>query len=739
MQWPGRPAPVALSGQVQGTVAPVVQEFALHWGLDQNAVTFLDRLPQPVTSAVLSGFDGNSKDGNVWGRLLAYTRQTWARFLGVDHETTNLLRNLSEEGQVACLTTFDPTGTKDGNVSRRLQGFLKKVIAQGGGARPPGALAGHGGVSGALTAPWQTPAPEPEPSLTIAGFLDRCGLDQSAAQLLDGLDEEARQRTFQEFDPSTSKDGNVFGRLEGYLRRFRRPRAVGNAIWRPHTMDVSMAVGARSRSLLPVGSPTPTAHIPVKVQQETTTYAKQEYEGDGTPDTSTINHFLFQCGLDASAACLLDGLSEDLLHRVITEFDPTGTKDGNVHGRLEGYVRGLRKRRASEEGHARNVRTRPAAHAVVSAFPVGTTAHSVAQNPTIANFLESCGLEPSAGQLLEGLSEEALHMVVTEFDPSGTKDGNVQGRLEGFLKRVAMHFRPVGSGSGVVAWQPGMPEAVGTWHQSAARTTTSVANRGVSSSCMAADPAIAAFLDHCGLDASAGQLLEGLSEDALQMVFTEFDPSGTKDGNVLGRLEGFLRRVAKKTSTAKQHPRGNVGPVSTHNGAVPACVAADPKVAAFLEHCGLDYTAGHLLDGLTEEGLSMVLSEFDPSGTKDGNVLGRLQGFLRRVYVRTSSRERPALQAPTIGAQRTVVPFSHHALLARVALNPTIVAFLKSCGLDGSAGQLLEGLSEEELQMVLTEFDPRGTKDGNVLGRLEGYLRKLARMRLDRSRSSHYP
>merc|ERR1712107_44978 len=114
----------------------------------------------------------------------------------------------------------------------------------------------------------------------------------------------------------------------------------------------------------------------------------------------------------------------------------------------------------------------------------------------IANFLESCGLEPSAGQLLEGLSEEALHMVVTEFDPSGTKDGNVQGRLEGFLKRVAMHFRPVGSGSGVVAWQPGMPEAVGTWHQSAARTTTSVANRGVSSSCMAADPAIAAFLDH---------------------------------------------------------------------------------------------------------------------------------------------------------------------------------------------------------------------------------------------------
>merc|ERR1712066_257752 len=68
----------------KGTEA-TVQHFAQMWGLDGAVVTFLQALPDPIRKHVLTGFDGSgTKDGNLWGRLLGYTRHTWAKSPGLD-------------------------------------------------------------------------------------------------------------------------------------------------------------------------------------------------------------------------------------------------------------------------------------------------------------------------------------------------------------------------------------------------------------------------------------------------------------------------------------------------------------------------------------------------------------------------------------------------------------------------------------------------------------------------------
>merc|ERR1712222_267023 len=77
------------------------------------------------------GFDGSgTKDGNIWGRLLGFTRVVWAKFIGLELSMSNYIRSLPDEVQVAVLTRFDPSGSKDGNVAGRLEGFLKKIVKQ---------------------------------------------------------------------------------------------------------------------------------------------------------------------------------------------------------------------------------------------------------------------------------------------------------------------------------------------------------------------------------------------------------------------------------------------------------------------------------------------------------------------------------------------------------------------------------------------------------------------------------
>jgi len=230
--------PVSRGGGGEQAVNNVLL-FAQTWGLDQNVVEFMMAIPDQVRDAVVQTFDGSgTKDGNVWGRLLGFVRQTWSRFLGLDPETSQMIRDLPIEAQVICMKDFDPSGTKDGNVAGRLQGFARKAVAV---ARMGGAVipSGYGGgyeqqtvTFAAAPVNMANMAPPPSHDLTtdpvVVGFLDRCNLDLSAASMFADLPEDILQQAINEFDPSGTKDGNVLGRLQGYVRHLCRKRGLGD-------------------------------------------------------------------------------------------------------------------------------------------------------------------------------------------------------------------------------------------------------------------------------------------------------------------------------------------------------------------------------------------------------------------------------------------------------------------------------------------------------------------------------
>merc|ERR1711972_119685 len=63
------------------------------------------------------------------------------------------------------------------------------------------------------------------------------------------------------------------------------------------------------------------------------------------------------------------------------------------------------------------------------------------QNGSITDFALNLGLDTTAVAFLQALPEEVQSTIVTNFDPSGTKDGNIWGRLFAFVRRVwAQHL-----------------------------------------------------------------------------------------------------------------------------------------------------------------------------------------------------------------------------------------------------------------------------------------------------------
>merc|ERR1719401_1288580 len=53
-----------------------------------------------VQSALVSTFDpSGTKDGNVWGRLFAFARRLWAQHAGVDRSTLDQMKAMTEDQQ----------------------------------------------------------------------------------------------------------------------------------------------------------------------------------------------------------------------------------------------------------------------------------------------------------------------------------------------------------------------------------------------------------------------------------------------------------------------------------------------------------------------------------------------------------------------------------------------------------------------------------------------------------------
>merc|ERR1712232_274301 len=123
-----------------------------------------------------------------------------------------------------------------------------------------------------------------------------------------------------------------------------------------------------------------------------------------------IQNFLLRCGLDETAAPLLQELSDEGLQKGLTNFDPSGTKDGNVLGRLEGYVRHAKRGSGHSNGaplHSMSAAPPPDSYGAQAALPPNVSSKAPLQEVTgdrevdIPTFLARCDLDETAGGLLE--------------------------------------------------------------------------------------------------------------------------------------------------------------------------------------------------------------------------------------------------------------------------------------------------------------------------------------------------
>jgi len=614
---------------------------------------------------------------------------TFVLGLGLGPDVGAFLRSLPEDVKLKVIRNFNPRGTKDGNVFGRLQAFARSMLQPMPGRPAPVAAWPCAAEAAPLQPPEQAMQPQPQPQLQVpeqqhfaaaapladvSQYAQAIGLDETGAHFLAALPQDVRDTIVAEFDPRGTKDGNVLGRLLGFAR----------AVW------------AQRMGL--------------------DTFQRQE------------------------AATLLRNLPEEAQARVMTQFDFSGTKDGNVLARLQRFAGDVASRytggwsattpMGQMPGAARAL---PAAAQPVPQQMVPSYGTPATVSTGVAEFVGRLGLDAASASFLYSLPEDVRSVVVTSFNPSGTKDGNVWGRLFGFVRSV--------------------------WSQ------------------------------RLGLDHSTVEFLKSLPEDTQRVVIVKFDPSRTKDGNIAARLESFARSVASYPHPAARQPAlgppvaaPGAGAAVHHAASWPqqpqAAIPPDPTTAlrAFSQRWGLNTQATAFLEALPEAVSAVVVASFNANGTKDGNVWGRLFGFVRSVWAQKLGLDAPAfgcLRGLSEDVQMTVMarfqPQSGQDLVSQLqacaeeVLRTENVAqpeeawvdntntntnteqwgaaaaqvavpqneqdemdmFVRRCGLDADAMEFLRGLQPEVKRVVICDFDPGGTKDGNVFGRLQGFVRSI--------------
>jgi len=594
----------------------------------------------------------------------------------------------------------------------------------------------------------------------IAHFTAAHGLGYEASTFLQSLPGDVCNKVLRSFNPRGTKDGNVFGRLQAFANSMLLPVPGGfqhqpqvaaspqlgiRPLWTggPHQqqelaaqeLNAGMPHREFSEYAASIGLDDAGARFLEALPPEVRDTVITDFDPRGTKDGNVFGRVLGfarvvwaqRLGLDKlqqqEASSMLRSLPEEVQARVLTQFDVSGTKDGNILARLQRFANDVASRHAPAAIVASRIAAPVRANLPPANLPATTMAPAACgTSPQVSDFVARLGLDANCASFLSGLPEEVRTAAVTSFNPSGTKDGNVWGRFFGFLRSV--------------------------WAQ------------------------------RLGLDGNSIAFLKSLPEETQRVVMLKFDPSRTKDGNVGARLESFARSVAG-------HPYGggswqgapSPAPVITHTpvrtpgaGAPPLWRGGDPNIISpgpsasalndFAKRWGLNAQATEFLASLPETVIGAILASFNANGTKDGNVWGRLFGFVRSVWAQKLGVDAPAfthLRGLPEDVQMAVMGKIHQlgegdalaqvkAIAEEAANAPEepwvpadrpmeelggieggdpVEAFVLRCGLDGEALEFLRGLEEEVRVAVISDFNPGGTKDGNIYGRLQGFARSV--------------
>eukprot|EP00933_Yihiella_yeosuensis_P033961 TRINITY_DN2754_c0_g4_i1.p1 TRINITY_DN2754_c0_g4~~TRINITY_DN2754_c0_g4_i1.p1 ORF type:complete len:576 (-),score=75.56 TRINITY_DN2754_c0_g4_i1:93-1820(-) len=475
----------------------------------------------------------------------------------------------------------------DDDVSKRLDMSLDDIVASGG----------SGGGN----------------SKVLAGLAKKLGVNGTEIAFLRDFPLHVQESIAANFDSTGTKDGNLIGRLEAYARGVARKMGV--------KLPTSFARPIRSAASLETegGVPKPSAAL--------TNYVRKLELGEGDEKDLVLD--------------LISTLAEDMQVEIMKNFDSAGTKDGNVWRRLFSYIRSL--------------------------------------------WLRRLVVDPETSEFIKDLDEEVQIEVIMRFDPTGTKDGHFSARLHRFATLCSANASRAGKTSSRESRGAAPPVGAGRGQGPLALPPSSTRIKRRSGGWSD----IPRFRRQWDLDDDAVELLEALPQEVLHQVITGFDGSNTRDGDVVARFLGYVRLHWSK-------------------------------------HYELDEECLFALKRLPPEGQFIIFTEFDPTGCRDGNVAARLRGYLKKVEVQMERELGDSVgsaswyQAPPT---RTSSGGSASSRQPDRATRNAIRNFVRQQELDDSCRSLLESVHDPDvLATVLEEFDPRGTKDGNMLGRLKAYV-----------------
>mmetsp|Transcript_85292 Transcript_85292/g.198294 ORF Transcript_85292/g.198294 Transcript_85292/m.198294 type:complete len:738 (+) Transcript_85292:136-2349(+) len=690
---------------------------------------------------------------------------TFARELNLDAEAVGFMRELPVELRASIMANFDPTGTKDGNVLGRLQAYVKHMMRRSGlqpmeylngfrshperkelHAQPPVIMA-----SGGMTMPLEMPGIAND---AVWRFVEQLGLGEAAADLLNKLPEDLQSNVLRGFNPSGTKDGNVWGRLLGYVRSLWSRRLgltePASTFIRSLPEDVQVAViadfdasgskdGNVSARLMqfanyliarsgtarsPVGA-APTnlrsaaagaapgglrsAVSQAAVAQQLPQQLAQQQLAQQLPQQQLLEQVSQQQLPQQVAQQQLQQLQQQQLPQQLAQqqLHEQQFHDQQLQEQQQLHEQQLHEQQLQQQLQQQQLPQQQLTQQLPQQLPqlqlgqqLPLDAQQFPPESAMSEFALTLGLDASATTFLQALPEYVQSTVITQFDPSGTKDGNIWGRLFAFVRRVCVKYAGVSQAH--IDHIKGLSEEeqkriILEWTCPPQRDSTPliVGNSGLEGG-STTEATIRSFSQAWGLDVRAECFLQALPEPIRQHVLTGFDGSGTKDGNVWGRLLGFARHTWARS-------------------------------------LGLDQASVAFIKGLPEEAQMICLTDFDPSGTKDGNIAGRLQGFAKKALAQAGQLARAPGGDPNVGhaavaavqLEASAARFAAPMMKPSLSSDPLVVGFLERCGLDVSTLSYLESLPEDVLTRVLNEFDPSGTKDGNVLGRLQGYVRFL--------------
>eukprot|EP00490_Sorites_sp_Unknown_P004755 CAMPEP_0114639720 /NCGR_PEP_ID=MMETSP0191-20121206/1319_1 /TAXON_ID=126664 /ORGANISM="Sorites sp." /LENGTH=506 /DNA_ID=CAMNT_0001851603 /DNA_START=39 /DNA_END=1559 /DNA_ORIENTATION=+ len=339
--------------------------------LEDDMLDLIRCLERNLQIEVVEQFEvDGTRDGNVQHRFFSFIRGIWLRHLGVSREVSDLIRDCPDDLQAEIMKNFDPTGTKDGNLSARLHSFVTRSWRN---SKKSKAYKKHSKKTlegfvrywklepWALEVLWALPLDVQDEVLNgFDGSCTRDGyvggrflgyarnrwtkylkLDEDCCYAVKRLPEEGQVMCLTQFDPSSTRDGNVSARLRSFLWKVENKLADdADGTYDSYGWS-GWSGGQNAQGWQPHESWSPQWHE----------QAYGGYKDAGMRDA--ILKFVARWNLDLAVGAYLEKLKDpDVVARVLEEFDPTGTQDGNVLFRLKSFVGLLCSRRKRGELNA---------------------------------------------------------------------------------------------------------------------------------------------------------------------------------------------------------------------------------------------------------------------------------------------------------------------------------------------------------------------------------------------------